>query len=47
VIFSTKGPLDAVHYPDTGKVGLWTAEGGYVAIAREQPDVDYWDVEQP
>jgi uncharacterized cupin superfamily protein len=47
VIFSTKGPLDAVHYPDTGKVGLWTAESGYVAITREQPDLDYWDVEEP
>jgi uncharacterized cupin superfamily protein len=47
VIFSTKGPIEAVHYPDTGTVGLWTAESGYVAITREQPDVDYWDVEQP
>lgn len=47
VIFSTKGPLEAVHYPDTGKVGLWTLEKGYIAITSEQPAVDYWDVEKP
>jgi uncharacterized cupin superfamily protein len=46
VIFSTKGPLEVVHYPDTGKVGIWTAEKGYIAITREQPDVDYWEVEE-
>ena len=47
-IFSTKGPLEVVHYPDTGKVGIWTAEkGGYVAITREQPEVDYWEVDEP
>lgn len=47
VIFSTKGPLDVVHYPETGKVGVWTAERGYVAITREQPELDYWEVEEP
>jgi uncharacterized cupin superfamily protein len=47
LIVSTKGPLEVVHYPDTGKFGVWTADEGYVAITREQPDVDYWDVEQP
>jgi uncharacterized cupin superfamily protein len=45
-IFSTKGPLDVVHYPDSGKVGIWTAEKGYVAITREQSEVDYWEVEE-
>jgi uncharacterized cupin superfamily protein len=46
-IFSTKGPLDVVHYPDTGKLGVWTADRGYVALTREQADLDYWDVEKP
>jgi uncharacterized cupin superfamily protein len=46
VIFSSKGPLDLVHYPDTGKIGVWTADKGYVAIVREQSDVDYWQVEE-
>jgi len=45
-IFSTKGPLDVIHYPDSGKIGVWTAEQGYVAITREQPEVDYWEVEE-
>jgi uncharacterized cupin superfamily protein len=44
---STKGPLDVVHYPDTGKLGVWTAEKGYVALTREQPELDYWDVDEP
>jgi uncharacterized cupin superfamily protein len=47
LIVSTKGPLDVVHYPDTGKVGIWTADKGYVALTREQPELDYWDVEEP
>jgi uncharacterized cupin superfamily protein len=47
LIVSTKGPLDVVHYPDTGKLGVWTIEKGYVALTREQPDLDYWDVEEP
>jgi hypothetical protein len=47
VIFSSKGPLDLVHYPETGKIGVWTADKGYVAIVREQSDVDYWQVEEP
>jgi uncharacterized cupin superfamily protein len=44
---STKGPLDVVHYPDGGKLGVWTAEKGYVALTREQPELDYWDVDEP
>jgi uncharacterized cupin superfamily protein len=46
VILSTKGPLDVVHYPDSGKVGIWTAEEGYIAITREQAEVDYWEVDE-
>lgn len=48
VVFSTKGPLDVVHYPDSGKLGVWTAERGYIAITDEQSEPpDYWDVEKP
>jgi uncharacterized cupin superfamily protein len=47
VIASTKGPLDIVHYPDSGKLGVWTAEKGYIALTREQPELDYWEVEEP
>jgi uncharacterized cupin superfamily protein len=47
LIFSTKGPLEVVHYPDTGKVGIWTAGKGYIALTREQSALDYWDVDRP
>jgi uncharacterized cupin superfamily protein len=47
VIFSSKGPLDVIHYPDSRKLGVWTAEHGYVAITREQSELDYWDVDEP
>ena len=26
VLFSSKSPLAVVHYPDSGKVGIWTAD---------------------
>jgi uncharacterized cupin superfamily protein len=45
VIFSSKGPLDVIHYPDSGRLGIWTAEKGYIAITRDQAEVDYWEVE--
>jgi uncharacterized cupin superfamily protein len=46
VLLSTKGPLDVIHYPDSGKLGVWTLEQGYVAITPEQGEVDYWDVDE-
>lgn len=45
VIFSTKTPVEVVTYPDSGKVGIWTAEDGYVALLRDEPKLDYWDGE--
>ena len=44
-ILSSKSPLAVVHYPDSGKVGIWTKEEGYQAILRSQPNLDYWDGE--
>ena len=43
VILSTKGPLEVVHYPESRKLGVWTAESDYVAITDEQ---DYWQVDE-
>jgi hypothetical protein len=34
-----------VHYPDSGKVGLWTNSDGYQAMLRGEPDLDYWEGE--
>lgn len=45
LILSSKSPLAVVHYPDSNKVGLWSEEGGYQAMLRREPDLDYWDGE--
>jgi len=45
VIFSSKSPFVDVAYPDSGKVGLWTKDDGYVGLVRDEPKLDYWDGE--
>jgi uncharacterized cupin superfamily protein len=45
IFFSTKSPLEVVAYPDSGKLGIWTREHGYVAMLRDEPKLDYWDGE--
>jgi uncharacterized cupin superfamily protein len=45
LILSSKSPLAVVHYPDSGKVGIWTASEGYQAMLPSQPQLDYWDGE--
>jgi len=45
VIFSSKGPLDVVAYPDSRKLGVWTGDEGCVAMLRDGPRLDYWDGE--
>jgi uncharacterized cupin superfamily protein len=44
IFFSSKSPLAVVHYPDSGKVGIWSS-GGYQAMLRDDPKLDYWDGE--
>jgi uncharacterized cupin superfamily protein len=46
VLFSSKSPLAVVHYPDSGKVGIWTLGEGYQSLLRNEPELDYWDGEQ-
>ena len=43
VFFSSKSPLAVVHYPDSGKVGIWSAGEGYQAMLRDEPKLDYWE----
>jgi uncharacterized cupin superfamily protein len=43
VLFSSKSPLAVVHYPESGKVGIWS--GGYQAMLRDEPKLDYWEGE--
>ena len=42
LLLSSKSPLAIVHYPDSGKVGLWTLEEGYQAMLSTEPTLDYW-----
>ena len=45
LILSSKSPLAVVHYPDSGKVGIWTGARGYEAMVQNEPQLDYWDGE--
>jgi uncharacterized cupin superfamily protein len=45
LILSSKSPLAIVHYPDSSKVGLWSQDGGYQAMLRSEPTLDYWEGE--
>ena len=45
VFLSSKTPLAVVHYPDSGKVGIWSQAEGYQAMLRDEPKLDYWDGE--
>jgi uncharacterized cupin superfamily protein len=45
VFLSSKSPLAVVHYPDSGKVGIWSLTEGYQAMLRSEPKVDYWEGE--
>jgi uncharacterized cupin superfamily protein len=45
LLLSSKAPVAIVHYPDSGKVGLWTHGDGYLELLRTDAAVDYWDGE--
>jgi uncharacterized cupin superfamily protein len=45
LILSSKSPLAIVHYPDSGKVGLWSQGEGYQAMLRNEPKLEYWEGE--
>jgi uncharacterized cupin superfamily protein len=46
LFLSSKSPLAIVHYPESGKVGLWSQAEGYQAMLRTEPKLDYWEGEQ-
>ena len=46
IFFSSKSPLAVVHYPDSKKVGIWTAGDGYQALLPTEPELDYWEGEE-
>ena len=45
LLMSSKAPLAVVHYPDSGKLGIWTQAGGYEAMVPREPTLDYWEGE--
>lgn len=45
LILSSKARLAVVHYPDSGKVGVWTRDDEYQAMLKSEPQLDYWDGE--
>ena len=52
IAMSTKESTDVVHYPDSGKFGVWSSDGGdafqrdsFRIVARAESGVDYWDGE--
>ncbi len=45
LLVSSKSPLAVVRYPDSGKVGIWTQNGGYESMLRDEPQLDYWEGE--
>jgi uncharacterized cupin superfamily protein len=46
LIVSSKAPVAVVHYPDSGKVGIWTQVEGYQTLLRSDATVDYWEGEE-
>ena len=45
LLLSSKASHAFIHYPDSGKVGIWSQAGGYEAMLRTEPNLDYWDGE--
>src|SRR5689334_15304872 len=46
LILSSKAPLAIAHYPDSGKVGIWSAGTGEMLMLRGERELDYWDGEE-
>jgi hypothetical protein len=45
LLLSSKAPVALAHFPDSGKVGLWSGAGGYDTMLRNEPRLDYWEGE--
>jgi hypothetical protein len=41
LILSSKARIALVHYPDSGKVGLWSQASGQQQTLRDAPEPDY------
>ncbi len=45
LILSSKAPLALVHFPESGKVGIWSQAEGGQTLLRSEPQLDYWEGE--
>ena len=43
LFLSSKAPIAVVHYPESGKVGIWA--DGAQTVLRSEATVDYWEGE--
>jgi uncharacterized cupin superfamily protein len=46
LLLSSKAPLAIVHYPDSGKLGIWSRAEGYSSMLSREPELDYWHGEE-
>jgi uncharacterized cupin superfamily protein len=46
LMLSSKAPLAIVHYPDSGKLGIWSRAEGYSSMLSRGPELDYWHGEE-
>jgi uncharacterized cupin superfamily protein len=45
LILSSKAPVAVAHFPDSGKVGIWTEGARKLELYQSEPNPDYWDGE--
>ena len=45
LMFSTRKPVAAAVYPDSGKIGIFTGNQDDNVLVRKESSVDYWDGE--
>jgi uncharacterized cupin superfamily protein len=45
LLLSSKAPIAVVHYPDSGKVGVWAQGADKPTMTAREPELDYWDGE--
>jgi uncharacterized cupin superfamily protein len=46
LVISSKAPIAVVHYPESGKVGIWSHTEGYQRLLREDATADFWEGEE-
>jgi uncharacterized cupin superfamily protein len=45
LLLSSKAPIAVVHYPESGKLGVWAQGADGPRMTASGPELDYWDGE--